>query len=132
MVTELRTGPPKYFRIGPMATATSVENWIHHEDVRRANGQGPRPPDPEIDEILWASLKTSSFMAKRKLKGAGLLLKTHDGRERLVKQADPFVVITGAPGELVLFMSGGRKRPTCTTKERPKRSRPCAPAKLGI
>ena len=45
-------------------------------------------------------------MAKRKLKGAGLLLKTHDGRERLVKQADPFVVIAGAPGELVLFMSG--------------------------
>ena len=71
MIGELRAGPPKYFRVGPMATLNVVENWIHHEDMRRANGQGPRPPDPEVDEILWTSLKTSSFMAKRKLKGAG-------------------------------------------------------------
>ena len=132
MITELRSGPPKYFRVGPMATANVVENWIHHEDVRRANGQGPRPPDPEVDEILWASLKTSSFMAKRKLKGVGLLLKTPDGRERLVKQADPFVVIAGAPGELVLFMSGRQEAADVHYDGTPEAVATVRATKLGI
>jgi uncharacterized protein (TIGR03085 family) len=132
MITELRGGPPKYFRVGPMATANVVENWIHHEDVRRANGQGPRPPDPEVDEILWASLKTSSFMAKRKLKGVGLLLKTPDGRERLVKQADPFVVIAGAPGELVLFMSGRQEAADVHYDGTPEAVATVRATKLGI
>ncbi len=132
MLTELRGGPPKYFRVGPMASLNVVENWIHHEDVRRANGQGPRPPDPEVDEILWASLKTSSFMAKRKLKGAGLLLKTPDGRERLVKQADPFVVIDGTPGELVLFMSGRQEAADVHYEGTPEAIATVRATKLGI
>jgi len=106
MMTELRAGPPRLFRVGPMASVNVIENWIHHEDVRRANGQGPRPADPELDEALWNSLKTSAFMARRKVKGAGLALRTPDGREREVKTLEPRVVVTGAPGELVLFMSG--------------------------
>jgi uncharacterized protein (TIGR03085 family) len=132
MITELRTGPPKYFRVGPMAALNVVENWIHHEDVRRANGQGPRPPDPEVDEILWASLKTSSVMAKRRLKGAGLLLKTPDGRERLVKQADPFVVIAGAPGELALFMAGRQESADVHYEGTPEAVATVRATKLGI
>jgi uncharacterized protein (TIGR03085 family) len=106
MIAMLRRGPPRLFRMGPMATVNVVENWIHHEDVRRANGHAPRPADAEVDDILWDSLKTSTFIARRRIKGAGLVLKTPDGRERVVKQAEPLVTITGAPGELVLFMSG--------------------------
>ena len=56
MLSELRQGPPKWMRAGPLAKANVGENWIHHEDVRRANGQGPRPPDPELDDILWGAL----------------------------------------------------------------------------
>ena len=106
MVAELRHGPPRLFRAGPMAALNVVENWIHHEDVRRANGQGPRPADSEVDEILWGSLKTTALIAKRKIKGAGLVLRTPAGAERVIKQAVPLVTITGEPGELVLFMSG--------------------------
>jgi uncharacterized protein (TIGR03085 family) len=106
MVQTLRDGPPWWFRVGPMASANVVENWIHHEDVRRANGRGPRPPDGEIDAVLWDSLRMSTFIARRRIKGAGLVLKTPDGRERTVKDAEPRVTINGAPGELVLFMSG--------------------------
>ncbi len=106
MITELRAGPPRLFRVGPMASANIIENWIHHEDVRRANGQGPRPADPELDEQLWNSLKASAFIARRKVKGAGLVLRTPDGREREVKSLEPRVVVTGTPGELALFMSG--------------------------
>jgi uncharacterized protein (TIGR03085 family) len=106
MLGELEAGPPLWFRIGPMAALNVGENWIHHEDVRRANGERPRPGDPELDEILWNSLKTGTFIARRKIKGAGLTLRTPDGRERVVKEAEPRVTITGEPGELVLFMAG--------------------------
>ena len=71
LVELLRTGPPWCIRTGPLATANVDENWIHHEDVRRANGQGPRPPDPEIDDILWGGLALAAVIARRKLKGVG-------------------------------------------------------------
>jgi uncharacterized protein (TIGR03085 family) len=89
-----------------MAAANVVENWVHHEDVRRANGQGPRPADADVDDTLWRSLRLSAFIARRKLKGAGLVLSTRDGRELVVKDAEPRVTIVGNPGELVLFMTG--------------------------
>jgi len=109
MVQELRHGPPKYFRVGPMAALNVGENWIHNEDVRRANGEAPRPADPEVDDILWNSLKTGALVARRKLKSVGLVLKQPDGQERVVKQADPLVTVVGAPGELVLFMAGRKE-----------------------
>jgi uncharacterized protein (TIGR03085 family) len=106
MIGELRAGPPKWFRVGPMAALNVNENWIHHEDVRRANGEQPRPSDQELDEILWNSLKTGAFIARRKIKGAGLTLRAPDGQDRIIKEAEPRVTITGASGELVLFMAG--------------------------
>jgi uncharacterized protein (TIGR03085 family) len=132
MITELRAGPPRLFRVGPMASANVIENWIHHEDVRRANGQGPRPADPELDEQLWNSLKASAFIARRKVKGAGLVLRTPDGREREVKMAEPRVVVTGAPGELVLFMSGRQEAADVTFDGTHEAIALIRAAKLGI
>ena len=39
LVGMLRTGPPWMHRTGPLATANVNENFIHHEDVRRASGE---------------------------------------------------------------------------------------------
>ena len=36
LVAMLRTGPPWMHRTGPLATANVNENFVHHEDVRRA------------------------------------------------------------------------------------------------
>jgi uncharacterized protein (TIGR03085 family) len=109
MLDQLRAGPPWLFRIGPMAALNVGENWIHHEDVRRANGHGPRPADTELDDILWNGLRTAALMARRRLHDEGLLLRSADGRERTVKDAHPLVTITGAPGELALFMAGRKE-----------------------
>ena len=109
MVGALRTGPPYVFRNGPMAAPNVIENWVHHEDVRRARGDGPRPADPEVDELLWKSLGLSSRLAARRVKGVGLELRTPDGKAHTVSDRDPRVVVTGAPGELVLFMSGRKE-----------------------
>ena len=83
---------------GLLAKANVGENWIHHEDVRRLrNGQGPRPSDPELDDILWGSLALAAVLARRKLEGAGLVLKAADGRERTVKMAELLVTLRGQP-----------------------------------
>jgi uncharacterized protein (TIGR03085 family) len=109
LVTRLRNGPPWLYRSGPGAAPNVSENWIHHEDVRRATGNGPRPRDSEIDDILWKNLALSSLISRRKLKGAGLVLRTADGRERVISKAEPRVTMTGEPGELALFMAGRKE-----------------------
>jgi uncharacterized protein (TIGR03085 family) len=115
VVGALRNGPPFLFRSGPMAAPNVVENWIHHEDVLRARGDGPREASDELDNVLWGSLGLSGFIAGRRVK-VGLELRTPDGRSRVLRKADPTVVITGAPGELVLFMSGRKENALVETE----------------
>jgi uncharacterized protein (TIGR03085 family) len=108
MVRALRNGPPFLFRTGPMAAPNVVENWVHHEDIRRARGDGPRPSVHELDDVLWGSLALSGRLAGRRVH-VGLELRTPDGRSRVLHQGEPKVVVTGAPGELVLFVSGRKE-----------------------
>ena len=83
LVAMLRTGPPWMHRTGPLATANVNENFIHHEDVRRASGEGPRLIGDEMDAILWRMLGFGARMSKKAVKGAALTLRTPDGRERV-------------------------------------------------
>jgi uncharacterized protein (TIGR03085 family) len=106
MIATLRSGPPLPFRVGPGAFFNVMENWIHHEDVRRANGEGPRPPDAEVDKFLWNTLGLSGRLAARKVKPYGLELDGGDARHRVAGKAEPRVVLRGAPSELVLYLSG--------------------------
>jgi uncharacterized protein (TIGR03085 family) len=108
LVGMLRTGPPVMHRQGPLAAANVNENFVHHEDVRRANGEGPRPADAERDAILWRMLGFGARLARRRVKGAALTLRTPDGQERVVSKTGAPVVLRGPVSELTLFM-GGRK-----------------------
>jgi uncharacterized protein (TIGR03085 family) len=132
MIDALRRGPPWLFRTGPMAAPNVVENWVHHEDVRRANGQPPRPADNDADDILWGSLRLSALIARRRLGGAGLVLRTPDGRDRVVKQADPLVTLAGPPGEIVLFMSGRKEAAEVDLDGAPEAVAILRAAKLGL
>jgi uncharacterized protein (TIGR03085 family) len=109
LVAMLRTGPPWMHRTGPLATANVNENFVHHEDVRRASGEGPRAIDPEMDAILWRMLGFGARMSKKAFKGAALTLHTPDGRERAVSTGGPAVTMTGATGELTLYMAGRKE-----------------------
>jgi len=116
LVGMLRTGPPWMHRTGPLATANVNENFIHHEDVRRASGEGPRTLDPEMSDIIWKMLGFG--VRKKRLHGVEFTLRTPDGREKAItKEGDP-VVMTGEPGELALFMAG-RKEAAVVTHDGP-------------
>jgi len=108
LVGMLRTGPPVMHRRGPLAAANVNENFVHHEDVRRANGEGPRVLDADLEAVLWRMLGFGSRLARRRVKGAALTLRATDGREHVVSKTGVPVVVSGAVSELSLFM-GGRK-----------------------
>jgi uncharacterized protein (TIGR03085 family) len=116
LVAMLRTGPPWMHRTGPLATANVNENFVHHEDVRRASGEGPRVIDDEMDAILWRMLGFGARLAKKAVKGAAFTLRTPDGRERVVSTEGGAVTMTGPPSELALYMSG-RKEAALVTIE---------------
>jgi uncharacterized protein (TIGR03085 family) len=109
LVAMLRTGPPLMHRTGPLAVANVNENYIHHEDVRRANGDARRDLDPEMEVILWRMLGVGARMTRRRVKGAALVLRTPDGRERVVSTGGPTITLTGVPSELTLFMAGRKE-----------------------
>jgi uncharacterized protein (TIGR03085 family) len=109
LVAMLRTGPPWMHRTGPLASANVYENFVHHEDVRRASGEGPRAIPDEMDAILWRMLGLAARMSKKAVKGAALTFRTPDGRERVVSAHGGPVTMTGPPGEITLYMSGRKE-----------------------
>lgn len=109
MVERLRNGPPFLHRLGPAARANVVENWIHHEDLRRAAGSAARPGEPEVEAILWSAIGTIGRLGVRRVRGAGIEVATPDGRTRVVTRTEPRVAVVGAAGELVLYLSGRKE-----------------------
>jgi uncharacterized protein (TIGR03085 family) len=105
LLERLHAGPPRAYRRPPVAEIRLVEEWIHHEDLRRASGMVPRPGSPELDDALWSAgmrLTTfSEFLAGRD----GVEVATPDGR-RFRFGAETRVRVEGRPGELLLFLAG--------------------------
>jgi uncharacterized protein (TIGR03085 family) len=109
LVATLRSGPPPgFFRIGWVHRLPSLnEFFVHHEDVRRANGRGPRTNEHAMDEALWRNVSLALWFLARRLRGAGLELawagtaKTVRARRR-----GPTARIAGPPGELLLYLFG--------------------------
>jgi uncharacterized protein (TIGR03085 family) len=77
LIAAIRSGPPPgFFRIGWVRRLPSLnEFFVHHEDVRRANGRGPRTNEQAMDEALWRNVSRAPWFLARRLRGAGLELQ---------------------------------------------------------
>ena len=88
-----------------MAPIRLVEEWIHHEDVLRANGMEPRAPSSELNEALWQAglvlTRLPEFLPGRQ----GIEVKLPDGRSHRLGDTAR-VRVAGEPGEILLFLSG--------------------------
>lgn len=110
LVAEVRSGPPWY---SPMKLvdrqANTIEFFVHHEDVRRAQeGWEARDLPAEESTQLFGLLRRASKML---LKNAptGVVLRAPGHGEISAKSAPAersTVYVTGEPGELVMFVYG--------------------------
>jgi uncharacterized protein (TIGR03085 family) len=109
LVSRVRAGAPLVpWRIpGARTLANGLEYFIHHEDVRRANGQGPRADIPELDALAWRMSGWLGRRLARKVRPFGFELVSPDGRRRAFGAA-PRAALSGRPTELVLYLAGRR------------------------
>jgi uncharacterized protein (TIGR03085 family) len=109
LVARIRSGPPPgFFRIGWVRSFPSLnEFFVHHEDVRRANGMDPRTLTPELEAVLWRNVRRGSRYLGRRLRDAGLEIEWAGTSERLrVRAGEPTAQLSGLPGELLLYVFG--------------------------
>jgi uncharacterized protein (TIGR03085 family) len=112
LVARLRSGPPPgFFRIGWVRRLSSLnEFFVHHEDVRRANGRGPRTNEQAMDEALWRNISLAPWFLARRLRGAGLELEWAETAKTVrARRGEPAARITGPPGELLLYLFGRQR-----------------------
>jgi len=109
LVARIRAGPPPgFFRIGWVRSLPNLnEFFVHHEDVRRANGMDPRTLTPELEAALWRNVRRGSRYLGRRLHDAGLEIEWAGTSERLrVRPGEPTAQLSGLPGELLLYVFG--------------------------
>lgn len=109
LVDAVRSGPPAVMRLLDEQVNT-VELFAHHEDVRRAQDAPwePRTLDAGEEQVLWSRLRWLARIARRRVP-VGLTLVAPGFGELRVRPGEPHVTLTGAPGELLLFMTGRQR-----------------------
>jgi len=133
LVTELRR-PPGWSptALAPVDRAVnSLELFIHHEDIRRAQPDWqPRPLPPELAAALWsrvrpyAKLRLRRFPATVVVEAAGHG-EVQTGREQRVR-------VSGDPGELAVFLTGRQRAARVDLTGPTHLTNRLATAKLGL
>lgn len=109
LVGAFRSGPPPgFFRIRWVRAFPSLnELFVHHEDVRRANGRGPRAHEQAMDKALWRNISRAPWFLTRRLRGAGLELQWAGTAKTVrARRGEPTARIAGPPGEVLLYLFG--------------------------
>jgi uncharacterized protein (TIGR03085 family) len=125
-IDRIRGGPPWGPLRLPMVDRAELGEWfVHHEDARRANGRPPREDIGEIDDRLWAVLRTGGRFIARQVNGVGLELRRTeagagagdgagdgdgdtavDGDTITLRSGEPLVRMVGRPSEMLIFLTG--------------------------
>jgi uncharacterized protein (TIGR03085 family) len=109
LVATFRSGPPPgFFRLGWVRRLPSLnEFFVHHEDVRRANGRAPRANESALDEALWHNVSRAPWYLTRRLHGVGLELQwAGTGKTIRARRGEPAARLAGPPGEVLLYLFG--------------------------
>ncbi|MDT5002002.1 MAG: hypothetical protein QOK12_4107 [Mycobacterium sp.] len=107
LLDKIASGPPTLSPFKLLDAVVNVaEMFIHHEDVRRAvSGWEPRELDAGTTAALARQVPLMARMALSKVP-AHLSLGTPEGKTLATVGRGPTVVVTGEPGELLMFVSG--------------------------
>jgi uncharacterized protein (TIGR03085 family) len=107
LLDKIASGPPTLSPFKLLDAVVNVaEMFIHHEDVRRAvSGWEPRELDAGTTAAVARQVPLMARMALSKVP-AHLSLRTPEGKTLATVGRGPTVVVTGEPGELLMFVSG--------------------------
>ena len=105
LLARLAAGPPPAYGRPGIGEIRLVEEWIHHEDIRRAAGLGPREPSAELDRALWQAGLVLTGFPEFVPGREGIEVVATAGRSHVIGPPSK-VRIEGCPGELLLFLSG--------------------------
>lgn len=112
LVRRFRSGPPawSFFALpGVDARVNFVEYVVHHEDVRRGTGAGPRDAvaTADLQDAVWRLLPAFLRLGLRGVRG-GVAIRRSDvgGPVTTVRTGPDTVTIAGAPVEILLFGFG--------------------------
>jgi uncharacterized protein (TIGR03085 family) len=116
LVATLRDGPPAFpWRVPGLRTSLNLFEWfVHHEDVRRADGPlqalSPRPGTPELDAALWAQLRRAAPLMLLRVRDVAIELVApgHGSVPARGRGDRPKVRLVGSPQELTLYLYGRR------------------------
>lgn len=92
------------------ALLNGVEHWVHHEDLRRAQGLGPRELAEADAEYLASSLKVLRWLIQSSkpvlLESDGFMRVAAAGSNGVVAKGDDVIHVRGPVGEIVLWLFG--------------------------
>ena len=108
LVEKLRDPGLTVYRLPPAEVAfNTLEYFVHHEDIRRAtSGWKPRDLDPDDVDLIWKLGRGSGRLMARRIGRPFRIRRSDTGAEATLSSGDDPVVVSGPPGEVVLFLFG--------------------------
>ena len=105
LMKRLKAGPPRLHGLPSIAPIRLIEEWIHHEDIRRANAMPVRQPSAQLREALWQAGVLLTQLTEFAEGREGLEVRLPDGRTTRLGN-ETHVRVEGEPGEVLMFLSG--------------------------
>jgi len=114
LVERLRSGPPFYspFRI-PKADAllNTLEFFVHHEDVRRAQPTWlPRTLARRQEDLLCRQVSVAGKRLVRDAEVGVSIERSDTGKQTALRSRDRTVVVRGLPSEVTLYVYGRKEQ----------------------
>jgi uncharacterized protein (TIGR03085 family) len=133
LIDRLRGGPPLVpWRVpGARTLLNGAEYFIHHEDIRRANGLGRRTDRPDLDALSWRMVGFTGRRLARQARPHGLEIRRPDGMHRQFGSTGG-AVLSGEPSELLLYLSGRRENAQVSLEGSPEAVAAIQGARTGL
>lgn len=114
LVDRVEGGPPTWSptAVPPLdELANTLEMFVHHEDIRRAQpGWTACPLGAEDESRLWRQVGRFGVALTRKADVGVVLEDVRTGRLRRVHRGTPSVTVRGLPSEVTLHLFGRREQ----------------------
>ena len=127
LVAAIRAGPPRgFFRIGWVRRLPNLnEFFVHNEDVRRANGFGPRTNAPEEDAALFRNVARTCWFLRAGFAARGSTLRGKEQTRSSARgEANRPLDSAGFPESCSCSSSDGGTPLTSRSLVRPRPSQP--------